>query len=116
MTTSANRLTGPGPKRILALDGGGTRGIVTVAFLEQIESTLQAELGRGDDFALSDYFDLIGGTSVGSILATQLAMGARVATIRKRFEEWAPQIFKPNLFGRLSYRFGAGPLTVLFPS
>src|SRR5205823_6642362 len=27
----------PGPKRILALDGGGVRGAITVAFLEQIE-------------------------------------------------------------------------------
>jgi uncharacterized protein len=108
---TATRLAGSGPKRILALDGGGTRGIVTIAFLEQIEATLQAGLGRGDDFTLSEYFDLIGGTSVGSILATQLALGARVATIRERFEEWAPAIFKPNIFGRLHYRFGAGPLT-----
>ncbi len=106
-----NRLAAPGPKRILSLDGGGTRGIVTLAFLEHIEATLQKQLRRDDSFVLSEYFDLIGGTSVGSIIATQLAMGDRVATIRGRFEDWASAIFKPNVFGRLHYKFGAGPLT-----
>jgi hypothetical protein len=31
-------LFGPGPKRLLSLDGGGVRGALTVAFLEHIES------------------------------------------------------------------------------
>jgi hypothetical protein len=57
------------PKRILTLDGGGTRGIISIAFLAEIERVLQAKLGRGDDFVLADYFDLIGGTRVGSMLA-----------------------------------------------
>ena len=30
-------LFGPGPKRILSLDGGGVRGAISVAFLERIE-------------------------------------------------------------------------------
>ena len=42
MTTTFERerdrhLFDPGPKRLLALDGGGVRGAITVAFLEQIE-------------------------------------------------------------------------------
>ena len=36
---------GPGPKRILSLDGGGVRGAITVAFLERIEQ-LFSELQR----------------------------------------------------------------------
>jgi hypothetical protein len=87
------RMRAPGPKRMLALDGGGTRGIISIAFLEDIERTLQTKLGRGDDFVLAEYFDMIGGTSVGSILATLLALGWRVEKIRDRFEKWAPQIF-----------------------
>jgi predicted acylesterase/phospholipase RssA len=95
MTQAAQqRLTDPGPKRILALDGGGVRGIVSIAFLERIERLLAEETGRGDDFRLSDYFDLIGGTSVGSMLATMLAMGDSVAEVRERFERWAPEIFR----------------------
>jgi len=67
MTEAASpRLHAPGPKRILALDGGGTRGIVTIAFLEKIERQLAEATGRGDDFRLCEYFDLIGGASVGA--------------------------------------------------
>src|SRR5262245_21995445 len=39
-------LFGPGPKRLLALDGGGVRGAITVAFLEQIEAVLCKHLGK----------------------------------------------------------------------
>lgn len=102
-----DRLRAPGPKRMLALDGGGTRGIVSIAFLEEMERTLQSKLGRGDDFVLSDYFDMIGGTSVGSILATLLALGWRVNKIRERFESWAPRIFVPSAMGLISPRFDA---------
>ena len=60
----AARFAHDGPKRILALDGGGTRGIVSLCFLEKMEETLRRRLGKPKLF-LSDYFDLIGGTSVG---------------------------------------------------
>src|SRR5262245_31631659 len=58
------------PKRILSLDGGGVKGIITIAFLEKIEEILKKRSCRGDNFRLSDYFDLVGGTSVGALLAT----------------------------------------------
>ncbi|MFN3867852.1 MAG: patatin-like phospholipase family protein [Hyphomicrobiaceae bacterium] len=90
----ADRLHAKGPKRILALDGGGTRGIITLAFLERIEATLKAKLGRSEDFVLADYFDLIGGTSVGALIAAQLAKGEPVATVRERFQLWMPEVFK----------------------
>ncbi|MEO1207494.1 MAG: patatin-like phospholipase family protein [Pseudomonadota bacterium] len=96
------RLTAPGPKRMLALDGGGVKGIVTLAFLEQLEKELQAELGRGDDFVLSDYFDMIGGTSVGAIIATFLALGWRVEKMKERFDSMARKIFRPRLLGSFS--------------
>ncbi len=90
----AARLAAPGPKRMLALDGGGTRGIITIAYLRRIEATLQAKLGRGDDFVLADYFDMVGGTSVGSILATLVALGWRAEKIETTFRSWAPQVFR----------------------
>ena len=40
------QLFGPGPKRVLALDGGGVRGAITVAFLERMETILSAQLGE----------------------------------------------------------------------
>jgi hypothetical protein len=39
-TPRDRHLFGPGPKRILSLDGGGVRGALTVAFLERIEALL----------------------------------------------------------------------------
>jgi hypothetical protein len=71
-------LTRPGPKRILALEGGGVRGIISLAFLERIEALLAERSGLGSEFRLRDYFDLIGGTSTGSLIATGLALGFSV--------------------------------------
>ena len=90
------RLTAPGPKRILAIDGGGTRGIVAIRFLAEIERTLQKKLDRGDDFVLSDYFDLVGGTSVGALIATLVALGWRVDRIEKEFTTFARDIFRSH--------------------
>ena len=39
----------PGPKRILALDGGGLRGILTLGILRRVEAVLRERHGRGDE-------------------------------------------------------------------
>lgn len=98
-TTVEQHLSAPGRKRVLALDGGGVRGVISIAFLERMEALLQERSGRGEDFRLSDYFDLVGGTSVGSILATLIALGYRVGEIKALFLDWAPAIFHRPLFG-----------------
>jgi hypothetical protein len=110
--TLEEHLFAPGPKRILALDGGGVKGIVTIAFLEKIEEVLKERSGRGNDFRLSDYFDLVGGTSVGSLLATLIALGYSVSEIKTMFKAWTPQIFrKPWLaIPLLSPRFSSSGL------
>lgn len=104
-------LFGEGPKRILALDGGGTRGIVAIAFLERIEELLQRQ--GGPDVRLSDYFDLIGGTSTGAIIGSALALGMSAAEVRKLYEDLAPKVFKSSWL-RIPYvraRFDAEALT-----
>ena len=87
------RLEAPGPKRMLALDGGGVRGIITLAFLEHVERLLAKRSKNPEAFRLSDYFDLIGGTSVGSITAVLLAMGYKVSEVTEIFFDWIPEIF-----------------------
>jgi hypothetical protein len=69
----------PGPKRILALDGGGVRGIISLAYLERIETLLRGK--HGSALKLCDWFALVGGTSTGSIIATGLAMGMDVSAL-----------------------------------
>jgi hypothetical protein len=85
-------LFAPGPKRILALDGGGVRGIVALTFLKQIELTLAAQAGR--PVRLCDHFDLIGGTSTGAIIAVGLALGHSVDTLTEFYQRLAPQVFR----------------------
>ncbi|MGO9768003.1 MAG: patatin-like phospholipase family protein [Roseiarcus sp.] len=95
VTASARdrHLFAPGAKRILSLDGGGVRGIVELAFLKKIERTLEAEAGRF--VRLCDYFDLIGGTSTGAIIAVGLALGHTVDQIRDFYVRLAPRVFRP---------------------
>src|SRR6185295_20048201 len=87
------------PKRILALDGGGIRGILTLEYLGVIENMLRKRSGR-NDFLLCDYFDLIGGTSTGSIIAAALACGMSVAQLKALYAELGPYVFKPSWLRR----------------
>ena len=89
------------PRKLLALDGGGIRGVMTLEVLDKIERELQAKLGRNDDFVLADYFDYIAGTSTGAIIATCLSLGMRVDAIRKFYIESGPAMFdKSSLLKR----------------
>jgi len=97
--TLEEHLFAPGVKRLLSLDGGGVKGIVSIAFLERMEALLKERHGRGNDFRLCDYFDLVGGTSTGSLLATLIALGYPVAEIKKMYLELAPAIFRPPWLG-----------------
>jgi hypothetical protein len=109
-TSRDRHLFGPGPKRILALDGGGVRGAITVAFLARIEALLERRYGT--DVRLADHFDLIGGTSTGAIIAGALALGLRTAEVRTFYDELAPLAFKRNRWAvpGLRAKFDAGGL------
>lgn len=87
------RLRAPGPKRILALDGGGIRGAITLGFLQQLEQHLRRR-HQDPDLLLRDYFDLIGGTSTGSIIAASLAIGMDTATILQAYTDMGDKIFE----------------------
>jgi patatin-like phospholipase/acyl hydrolase len=102
-----SHLTGPGPKRILALDGGGIRGALTLGFLEKIEALLRQRHGNDPNFRLCDYFDLIGGTSTGSIIAACLALGKSAAEIKDLYLNLGGVIFgtRRTWFQRLSAKF-----------
>ena len=82
-----------GPKRILSLDGGGVRGLITLGVLKAVEDTLKTRSTEPDRFRLSDYFDLIGGTSTGALMATLLALGQSVDDVTELYYEMCPKIF-----------------------
>ncbi|MBL8538176.1 MAG: patatin-like phospholipase family protein [Hyphomonadaceae bacterium] len=104
-----DRFQRPGPKRILALDGGGVRGLLTVGILAELEAELRRRSGR-PDYRLCDYFDLIGGTSTGSIIATGLALGMSVSEISALYKTVIPRVFRRFWFQ------GVGFMRAIFPS
>lgn len=81
-----------GPKRVLALDGGGVKGILTLGLLAALESELRRRSNR-PDLVLSDYFDLIGGTSTGAIIASGLAVGKSVQELIDMYMDLGPRVF-----------------------
>jgi hypothetical protein len=86
------RQTAPGPKKLLALDGGGIRGALSLEILRSIEIQLRQRTGD-DQLVLSDYFDYISGTSTGAIIATALALGRSVDEVQKQYQSLARQVF-----------------------
>lgn len=118
-----DRLSLKGPKRILSLDGGGIRGAITVGLLEGIENFLAERHSRNgiiekEKFRLFHYFDLIGGTSTGSIIASLLAVkGLSASEVKQLYLTLGKNIFSDknglNFFGKRIYtnrKYNADPL------
>ncbi len=76
---------------ILALDGGGARGIYPAHIL----ACLERKLSR----PIASCFDLIAGTSTGAIIAGAAATGVEMQTVVDLFEKKAPEIFGRKRFG-----------------
>ncbi len=112
-------LDGAAPtKRILSLDGGGIRGILTLQYLKAIETMLRKRF-NDESLLLCDYFDLIGGTSTGSIIAAGLACGKSVDELQKLYTDLGASVFQPGavrkwlpspLQGKFVSKFPSGPL------
>ncbi|MGZ4512077.1 MAG: patatin-like phospholipase family protein [Mycobacterium sp.] len=107
----------PGPKKLLALDGGGIRGVITLEVLLRLESMPAEELGAGDDFVLGDYFDYIGGTRTGAVIAAGLAKGLRVTQVLDLYVARCEEMFDhASLRRRYHYRYGSLRLKELLQS
>jgi len=101
-----DRMDAPGPKKLLALDGGGIRGMITLEFLAEIESILRQRTGNRADFVLADYFDYVAGTSTGAIIAACVAMGMPVQTITQFYQDNGKAMFdKAGLLRRFRYKY-----------
>ena len=106
----AARIEREGTKKLLAIDGGGIRGVLALEVLQRIEDLLKARSGKAD-FRLADYFDYIAGTSTGGIIAAGLSIGKSVKEILEFYQNAGAQMFvKANLLHRLRYKFEDEPL------
>ncbi len=93
MSALLDRFSSPGQKKILSLDGGGIRGALTLGYLKRLENILKAKFHDQPDFRLCDYFDLIGGTSTGAIIAASLSIGKTVDEIIRLYMDLGGKIF-----------------------
>ena len=97
-------------RKMLALDGGGIRGLMTARVLVRLEELL-AEGRGGDSFRLCQYFDYIGGTSTGAIMAAALARGMSAHELLDFYQDFGQQAFtKRNLFVRWKSLYEDGEL------
>jgi predicted acylesterase/phospholipase RssA len=81
---------------MLSLDGGGVRGAIAIGFLERLESLIEEIEGRRT--LLCDWFDFIGGTSTGAIIAGALALGYRATEVRKFYHALGPRVFRRSFW------------------
>ena len=87
----------PGRCQILALDGGGIKGLFSAAMLAEFEEDTGTRI--------TDHFDLIAGTSTGGIIALALASGMRPGEVVRFYEEMGPSIFRKHLLTGLQRWF-----------
>ena len=68
--------------KLLTIDGGGIRGVLALEVLAGLEKKLADAHGIPlDDFRLSDFFDYVGGTSTGAVVAACVSRGMKVSAI-----------------------------------
>ena len=80
--------------RILVLDGGGMRGVITARLLARLERKCPGFLAQAD---------MIVGTSTGALCTAQLARGDTPEDLERVYRKHGPQIFaKPGLLAKLS--------------
>lgn len=101
--------SGEAPFWILAVDGGGLRGAFSAHLLKRIVDEF--------DVTLDSRFDLIAGTSTGSILAAAIVLKRPLAAVADLYEKQGPTIFANRWWsvdGKLAAKYDATALkTVL---
>jgi uncharacterized protein len=107
------RIKSTGPKKILACDGGGILGLMSVEILAKIEADLRTARNE-PDLVLADYFDFVCGTSTGAIIAACISSGMSIDTIRQFYLDSGKQMFdKASVLKRLKYSYNDEPLAKL---
>jgi hypothetical protein len=93
--------------KILSLSGGGARGLFQAAFLALLERERGGPVG--------EHFDMIAGTSTGSLVGLALANGSSAETVLHKYKSSAVKVFRPRKawWLRTGPRYKADALSVL---
>jgi uncharacterized protein len=71
--------------KMLSIDGGGIRGVFAISILQAIEKETKSPIG--------DMFDVIAGTSTGSIIAASIALNISMDQILESYKTYGEKIF-----------------------
>ena len=94
-------------RRILTIDGGGIRGLVSAIWLQALQQRLHAA-GKG---ALHEHFDLMAGSSTGALVAAGLGIGMPASQIVSLYEHFGDEVFPgaaERLWSRVTRSFSQG--------
>jgi len=103
--------------RILSVDGGGIRGLISALTIAEIEKRLGEKAGK--EVRMADYFHLFAGTSTGGLIALALTSPKRVSAteLASFYTEDGPEIFHRgfghelgSLWGLSGPKYSLGPL------
>ncbi|KAE9553319.1 hypothetical protein FO519_003485 [Halicephalobus sp. NKZ332] len=79
--------------RLLSLDGGGIRGLVSILLLVAVESRLRKKLNK-KDAKLIDFFDWVAGTSTGAIIGLSLISGKSTMDVLRLYLRFRDRVFE----------------------
>ncbi|MCA9319845.1 MAG: patatin-like phospholipase family protein [Planctomycetes bacterium] len=102
--TSKKKPSSTSKFRILALDGGGIRGLLSATWLDRLE--------REEKSALRSRCDLVVGSGTGSILAAAVALGIPAREVAELYEDLSGHIFARSpgrLWSNVPLSSEAGP-------
>jgi patatin-like phospholipase/acyl hydrolase len=86
--------------KILSLDGGGIRGVLSARLLQEVETTIRETKNQ----ELHQYFDLITGTSTGSILTAGIACQMKAQEMIDIYLEEGKNIFLDSVREQRKWR------------
>ena len=98
--------------RLLALDGGGVRGLSSLMILRRLMAAVDPDAPPKP----CDYFDMIGGTSTGGLIAIMLGrLGMTVDECIDAYTTLSDRVFEKkshgvNIKGKLQGRFDSAAL------
>jgi predicted acylesterase/phospholipase RssA len=92
------RLKPEGKRLVLSIDGGGSRGYITLHCLAKLEELC----GK----SCHEIFDFYVGTSTGSLIAAGLAVGMSAQTILHLYKNRIPDVFDESINAPLLTRLG----------
>ncbi|KAG8999253.1 hypothetical protein FRB94_006341 [Tulasnella sp. JGI-2019a] len=94
------------PLQLLCLDGGGVRGVASLRILKTIMVEVSKRIGKGD-IKPCDYFDMIGGTSTGGLLAIMLGrLKMSITECETAYKDVSEKIFGKGLSEEVAFATG----------